>query len=66
MQNTAEDLRAEVARRRVHLYELAAAVGMHPGRLGAMLNEKLPLRPALAERVAEALRGLSARSGPTR
>jgi hypothetical protein len=66
MQNSAEELRAEVARRRVHLYELAAAVGMHPGRLGAMLNERLPLRPALAERVGDALRGLSARPRPVR
>lgn len=61
--NTAEELRAEVARRRVRLYDLAAAVGMHPGRLGAMLNERLPLRPALAERVGEALRGLPDRRG---
>jgi hypothetical protein len=61
MRNSAEELRAEIARRRVYLYELGAALGMHPGRLGAMLNEKLPLRPDLAERVGEALRSMRPR-----
>jgi len=28
---------------------------MHPGRIGAFLNERLPLRPELAERLGEAL-----------
>lgn len=58
---TAEDLRAERARRQVELYILAERVGMHPGRLGAMLNERLPLRPAFAERIAEALRSIPPR-----
>ena len=66
MQNSAENLRAEVARRRVRLYELAAEIGMHPGRLGAMLNERMPLRPEMAERVAEALRALPDRPRPLR
>jgi hypothetical protein len=63
---SAEDLRAEVARRRVRLYDLAARAGMHPGRLGALLNERLPLRPEVAERVAEALRGLPDRQSARR
>jgi hypothetical protein len=52
---TAEDLRAEVARRQVPLYVLGAAVGLHPSRLGQMLSERLAVPPALAERVLEAL-----------
>jgi hypothetical protein len=63
---SAEDLRAEVARRRVRLYDLAARAGMHPGRLGAMLNERLPLRPEVADRLAEALRSLPDRQRPPR
>jgi hypothetical protein len=39
---------------------------MHPGRLGALLNERLPLRPEVAERVAEALRGLPDRQSARR
>jgi hypothetical protein len=59
---SAEDLRAERARKQIELYVLAERVGMHPGRLGAMLNERLPLRPAVAERIAEALRILPPRA----
>lgn len=50
------DLRAEIARTRVSRYVLAARVGVHPGRLGQMLNERLPMPPGVAERVAAALR----------
>jgi hypothetical protein len=39
---------------------------MHPGRLGAMLNERLPLRPEVADRLAEALRSLPDRQRPPR
>src|SRR4029453_19116146 len=56
MQNCAEDLQVEVARRRLRLYD----IGMHPGRLGAMLNERIPMRPAVAGRLAEAVRPLGA------
>jgi hypothetical protein len=63
---SAEDLRAERARKQVDLYILAERVGMHPGRLGAMLNERLPLRPAIAERIAEALKSIQPRPRETR
>lgn len=53
----ASDLRAEVARQRIPIYQLAARIGMHPGRLGMILNERLPLSRDLAERLAQALGG---------
>ena len=56
---TAEDLRAELARRQIPLYILAATVGTHPGRLGMMLGGKLTLPPAMATRVFGALEKLS-------
>jgi plasmid maintenance system antidote protein VapI len=52
---SATDLRAEVARRQIRRYELAAKVGVHPGRLGQMLNGKQPLPTELAERLSEVL-----------
>ncbi len=54
-QLSAEDLRAEVARRRIRLYQLAAVVGLNPNRLGALLNERVPLTQATALRIAAAL-----------
>lgn len=52
---TAADLRAEIARRQLTLYRVAARVGCHPGRLGMMLRERVPLPPALAEKVLRAV-----------
>lgn len=52
------DLRAEIARRRVYLYYLAAAVGLNPSRLGAMLGERIPMPDGIAARLAEALEGM--------
>jgi plasmid maintenance system antidote protein VapI len=52
---SADDLRALVARRQITRYQLAAKVGVHPGRLGQMLNGKLPLPAELAERLSEVL-----------
>lgn len=52
---TAEDLRAERARRQVKLYLLAVQVGLHPGRLGQVLNGNAPLTPEVADRIARAL-----------
>lgn len=49
------DLRAELARRQITRYKLAAQVGVHPGRLGQMLNGKLPLPEDLAARLAQVL-----------
>ena len=61
MQTTAADLRAEIARKRVQRYELAVRVGMHPARLGAFLNERLPLRRDVADRISEALSAMPGR-----
>jgi plasmid maintenance system antidote protein VapI len=61
MQNTptaprsAADFRAEIARRRIVTYRLAAAVGLNPSTLSAILNERRPLPPALAGRIQTAL-----------
>src|SRR6266849_6098866 len=54
---TAADLRAALARRRVTLYKLASDVGVHPGRLGQILNERLPLPEGLGERILRAVDG---------
>lgn len=50
------DIRAELARRRIAIFQIAAAVGVHPVRLGRMLNERVPLPPQVAQRLLEALR----------
>jgi hypothetical protein len=63
---TAGELRAELARRQIRVYELAPVVQIHPGRLGAMLSERLPMRPAVARRVAEALRSMPPRERAAR
>jgi plasmid maintenance system antidote protein VapI len=55
MVNSADDVRAECARRRLPLYMLAAKVGLHPVRLGRFLNGHRPLSPELAERIRRAL-----------
>jgi predicted urease superfamily metal-dependent hydrolase len=52
---TPSDFRAELARQRIPLYRVAAGVGLHPSRLGAMLNERLPMPADVAERLSEAL-----------
>ncbi len=53
---TAADIRAEIARRNVPRYILAARVRVHPIRLGRLLNGRLTLTPELAQRI---MRGLS-------
>jgi plasmid maintenance system antidote protein VapI len=50
-----EDIRAEIARRRILLYRLAAVVGLSPNRLSLVLNEHVPLTPELAQRISAAL-----------
>jgi hypothetical protein len=49
------DLRAQIARLQVPLYRLAATIGVHPGRLGQMLNERLPMPADVVARIREAL-----------
>lgn len=53
-------LRALRALHRVRLYDLAPRVGIHPGRLGGMLNGKIPLPADVAERIAAAIEEESA------
>jgi hypothetical protein len=52
---TPADLRATIARQKIPLYELAALVRFHPSRLGAALNERIPMPPDLAVRIQQAL-----------
>jgi plasmid maintenance system antidote protein VapI len=61
---TAGDIRAELARHRIPFYKLAAAISMHPVRLSAVLNERRPLSPDLAARIAEAIAKLSGAPEP--
>ena len=49
--DVAADLRAEVARRQVQIYRLAALVGLHPSHLGQILRGRRPLSVDLAERI---------------
>jgi hypothetical protein len=62
-QMTAEDLRAEIARAQIPIYRLAAEVGLHPGRLGQMLRETLPMPGEIAERISGALSRLETPTG---
>ena len=55
---TPADLRAQAARVQVEYYVLAARVGVHPGRFGQMLGEKIPMPVSVAERAAAVLREL--------
>ena len=54
-QPTAADIRALCARRKILQYRLAAVVGVAPSRLSAMLNERAPLPPDLALRLARVI-----------
>lgn len=53
--STPAELRAEIARRRATLYVLAAEVGIYPGRLGQMLNERVAMPDAVARKLSVAL-----------
>jgi plasmid maintenance system antidote protein VapI len=52
---SAADLRADIARAQIPIYQVAAVVRMHPMRLGMVLNEKRPLSPELAQRIHAAI-----------
>jgi hypothetical protein len=60
MAPTPDYLRAEIARRMINRYMLAAAVGVHPGRLGQMLNGRVPMPDEVAQRIGEVLAGADA------
>ena len=55
---TAAQLRSGIAQRQVRLYKLAAHVGLHPGRLGMMLNESIPMPQEIADRIQQALEAM--------
>jgi hypothetical protein len=52
---TPADLRALLARHQIPIYRLAPLVNLHPGRLGQMLNGRVPLPADIAERIQQAL-----------
>ena len=52
---SAADLRAERARQQTPIFVLASKVGIHPFRLGQLLNGKRTLTPAMARKIAKAL-----------
>jgi len=52
---TPGDFRADIARQRAVIYELAAEVGVWPGRLGQMLNERVPMPQSVAHALERAL-----------
>jgi plasmid maintenance system antidote protein VapI len=53
--DSASDLRAEIARRQLVIYELAPRVGLHPGHLGQVLRGRRPLTAELEARIRAAL-----------
>jgi plasmid maintenance system antidote protein VapI len=63
MQVDPADLRAEIARRQVVLYKLAAEIHVHPGRLGMMLGGKIPLPRDVADKIAANLKKGSGERG---
>jgi plasmid maintenance system antidote protein VapI len=62
--DSAQELRAEVARRLITIYQLAAKVGLHPSHLGQLLRGRRPLTPEMASRIRAAL-AETAPDGPT-
>jgi plasmid maintenance system antidote protein VapI len=62
MTSVADELRIEFYRKRIHLYQLAPAVRLHPARIGELLNGKRPLTPELAERIRTAIRDVGTHS----
>ncbi len=59
---TPADLRALLARHQVPIYRLAPLVNLHPGRLGQMLNGRVPLSVDVARRIEQAIQEEGARS----
>ena len=56
MIDTTRELRGKIAEQQILRYRLAADVGVHPARLGQMLNGRLPMTPDVAERIRTALK----------
>ena len=49
---SAATLRAEIARRKIVKYRLAAKVGVYPGTFGMMLSGARPMPERIARRIA--------------
>jgi plasmid maintenance system antidote protein VapI len=56
-------IRAALAERRILKWQFATRLGIHPYRLGAILNERTALTEAMARRIAAALREDDERRG---
>jgi hypothetical protein len=56
MQVDPAEIRAEIARRQIVLYKLAAEIQIHPGRLGMMIGGKIPLPREIAEKILTSLK----------
>jgi hypothetical protein len=54
-----EELRAEIARHELLIYQVAALAGRHPSTVSRWLHAKAPMPPAEAARIGEAIRSLS-------
>jgi plasmid maintenance system antidote protein VapI len=52
---TPADLRAEIARRQIRLYEFAPRVGLDPAHIGKALRGRAPMSPELALKIQQAL-----------
>jgi plasmid maintenance system antidote protein VapI len=58
---TAAKIRGVLAERRLLKWQFANRLGVHPQRLAAILNERAPLSPEMAARIAAALEADDAR-----
>jgi plasmid maintenance system antidote protein VapI len=56
---SAADLRASIAYARLYLFQVAAALGVHPSTLSLQLNERRPLTPDQARRIAAVINRLA-------
>jgi plasmid maintenance system antidote protein VapI len=52
-------LRAAIARARIPIYLVAAELRFHPSSLSVWLNERRPLEPDVAIRIAAAIKRLA-------
>jgi hypothetical protein len=56
---TPADLRAAIAREQLRLYVIAARVGVHPGKLSAVLGGRRPMSSTFAVRVWDVIQMLA-------
>jgi plasmid maintenance system antidote protein VapI len=58
--------RGELAKRRLHRYEAAAAIRLNPARFSQVMNEHVPLTPELAARLHAYLQRVDAAQAAAR